>query len=149
MLGMNGESARCTRLSKLQAAFAFRLFFMSPICFLISRNSSSRRAVLSSGPLEDRARRLCCLDEWSGCLVGRADRSSCLDDRSCCSDFLGDWSGRSGCLDDLFGRSGCLDDRVVLTVLCKLGGAELPALSAQCLFWGGVFSTSSSLRRVT
>jgi hypothetical protein len=135
MLGMNGESARCTRLSKLRAAFAFRLFFMSLICFLISRNSFSKRAVLSSGSLKGRAERSGCLDEWS-C---RSGRSGCLDDLS----------GRSGYLDDRSCRSGCLDDRVVLAVFCRLGGAELPALSALCLLWGGVFFASPPLRRVT
>ena len=38
---------------------------MSSICFFISCNSSSRRAVLSSGPLDDRAERLSCLDDWT------------------------------------------------------------------------------------
>ena len=119
---MNGESARCTRLSKLRAAFAFRLFFMYPICFLISCSFSSRRAILSSGPLDDRVKRLSYLDDQSG-------QSDYLDDRS--------------------GRSGCLDDRAVLSVFWRLGGAELPALSTLCLLGGRVFSTSSSLRRVT
>jgi hypothetical protein len=120
---------------QVAGSFRFQLFFMSPICFLISRNSFSRRAVLSSGSLEDRAERSGCLDEWSRLSC----RSGCLDDLS----------GRSGCLDDRSGFSGCLDDRVVLAVLCWLGGTELPALSTLCLLRGGVLSTSPPLRRVT
>jgi hypothetical protein len=90
---------------------------------------------LSSGSLEDRAERTGCLDGLSR----RSCRSGCLDDLS----------GRSGCLDDLSGFSGYLDDLVVLAVLCWLGGAELPALSALCLLRGGVLSTSPPLRWVT
>ena len=82
ILGMNDESAQCRRRSKLQAAFAFKLFFMSLICFLISCSSSSRRAVLLSGPLDDRAERSGCLDDRSGCLDDRSGRFSCLDDRA-------------------------------------------------------------------
>jgi hypothetical protein len=108
---------------------------MSPICFFISRNSFSRRAVLSSGSLEDRVGRSSCLDEW----FYLSCRSGCLDDLY----------GRSGCLDDWSGFSSCLDDRVVLAVLCWLGGAELPALSALCLLRGGVLSTLPPLRQVT
>ena len=109
---MNGESARCTRRSKLRAAFVFKLFFMSPICFLISCSSSSKQAVLLFGPLDDWV-------EWLGC----------LDDRS----------GQSGCLDDRSGRSGYLDDRAVLSVLWRLEGAKLPSLSALCLLGGQAF----------
>ena len=62
---MNDESTRCTRLSRLPVAFAFKLFFMSPIYFFISCNSSSRRAVLSFGPLDDRAEWSSLLDDWA------------------------------------------------------------------------------------
>ena len=77
---MNSESAQCTRLSKLRAAFALRLFFMSPIYFFISWSSSSRRAILLPGSLDD-------LAEWLGCLDDLTERSGCLDDWAILSGF--------------------------------------------------------------
>uniref|UniRef100_A0A2N9IPJ7 Uncharacterized protein n=1 Tax=Fagus sylvatica TaxID=28930 RepID=A0A2N9IPJ7_FAGSY len=85
ILGMNGKSARCTRLSKLWATFAFKLFFMSPIYFFILWSSSSRRAVLSSGSLDDQAER-------SGCLDDLTERLGCLDDRAVTCRLSASWS---------------------------------------------------------